>query len=53
MRTCIGGLSTLGVTDFVCAPWMWAVKPGTPDEEALPRRLDAVRRFAEQIVSKF
>jgi probable F420-dependent oxidoreductase len=43
----------VGVTDFVCAPWMWAVKPGTPDEEALPLRLDAVRRFADSIVSKF
>ena len=42
-----------GVTDFVCAPWMWAMKPGTPDDEALPRRLDAVRQFADHIVAKF
>jgi probable F420-dependent oxidoreductase len=41
-----------GVTDFVCAPWMGAVAPGTPDDEALPARLDAVRRFAEDIVAK-
>jgi probable F420-dependent oxidoreductase len=42
-----------GVSDFVCAPWMGAVPEGTPDVEALPARLDAVRRFAEDIVAKF
>ncbi len=41
-----------GVTDFVCAPWMGAAPPGTPDDEALSARLDAVRRFAEDIVAK-
>ena len=37
-----------GVTDFVCAPWMFVdVAPGTPDDEALvgpPRRRALVRR---------
>jgi probable F420-dependent oxidoreductase len=42
-----------GVTDFVCAPWMFVdVKPGTPDEEALVARLGAVRWFAEEIVAR-
>ena len=31
-----------GVTDFVCAPWMFVdVAPGTPDDEALAARLGA------------
>ena len=42
-----------GVSDFVCAPWMGAVREGTPDDEALTPRLDAVRRFADDIVAKF
>ena len=42
-----------GVSDFVCAPWMGAVRPGTPDDEALTARLDAVRRFADDIVAQF
>jgi probable F420-dependent oxidoreductase len=42
-----------GVYDFVCAPWMGAVPDGTPDDEALTPRLDAVRRFADDIVAKF
>jgi probable F420-dependent oxidoreductase len=42
-----------GVTDFVCAPWMFVdVEPGTPDPEALTNRLAAVRWFAEEIVAK-
>ena len=42
-----------GVTDFVCAPWMFVdVAPGTPDDEALQSRLGAVRWFAEEIVAK-
>ncbi len=42
-----------GVTDFVCAPWMFVdVAPGTPDAEALSARLGAVRWFAEDIVHK-
>ncbi len=42
-----------GVTDFVCAPWMFVdVKPGTPNEEALDARLGAVRWFAEEIVAR-
>ncbi len=42
-----------GVTDFVCAPWMFVdVAPGTPDDEALEARLGAVRWFAEEIVAR-
>ncbi len=42
-----------GVTDFVCAPWMFVdVAPGTPDAQALEARLGAVRWFAEEIVAK-
>jgi probable F420-dependent oxidoreductase len=42
-----------GVTDFVCAPWMFVtVDPGTPDDKALSDRLDAVWRFADEYVSK-
>ncbi len=42
-----------GVTDFVCAPWMFVdVAPGTPDDEALAARLVAVRWFAEKIVAR-
>ena len=42
-----------GVTDFVCAPWMFVdVAPGTPDDEAIAARLGAVRWFADEIVSK-
>jgi probable F420-dependent oxidoreductase len=41
-----------GVTDFVCAPWMGAVRDGTPDDVALAARLDAVRRFADDIIAK-
>ena len=42
-----------GVTDFVCAPWMFVpVAPGTPDHEALSARLGAVRWFADEIVGK-
>ena len=44
----------VGVTDFVCAPWMGVrVTPDTPEEQALAARLDAVRWFADEIVSKF
>jgi probable F420-dependent oxidoreductase len=42
-----------GVTDFVCAPWMFVdVAPGTPDDQAIASRLGAVRWFAEDIVHK-
>jgi probable F420-dependent oxidoreductase len=42
-----------GVSDFVCAPWMFVrVAPGTPDDKALSDRLDAVKRFADEIVMK-
>jgi probable F420-dependent oxidoreductase len=42
-----------GVTDFVCAPWMFVpVEPGTPDQRALADRLGAVRWFADEIVAK-
>ena len=42
-----------GVTDFVCAPWMFAtIAPGTPDDEALATRLAPVHWFAEEIVAK-
>jgi probable F420-dependent oxidoreductase len=42
-----------GVHDFICAPWMFVdVPPGTPDEEALAKRLDLVRWFADEIVAK-
>ena len=41
-----------GVTDIVCAPWMFVdVPPNTPDAEALAARLGAVRWFAEEIVA--
>jgi alkanesulfonate monooxygenase SsuD/methylene tetrahydromethanopterin reductase-like flavin-dependent oxidoreductase (luciferase family) len=42
-----------GVTDIVCAPWMFVdVPPGTPDDEALSQRLGAVRWFADEIIAK-
>ena len=42
-----------GVTDFVCAPWMFVtVDPGTPDDKALSDRLAAVRWFADEILDK-
>ena len=42
-----------GVTDFVCAPWMFVeVAPGTPDAQALEARLGAVRWFADEIIAK-
>jgi probable F420-dependent oxidoreductase len=42
-----------GVTDFVCAPWMFVdVAPGTPDDEALSARLAAVRWFADHVIAK-
>lgn len=42
-----------GVTDFVCAPWMFVNVPdGTPDDQALADRLGAVQWFAEEIVQK-
>jgi probable F420-dependent oxidoreductase len=42
-----------GVTDFVCAPWMFVtVPPGTPDDEALKMRMGPVHWFAEEIVAK-
>jgi alkanesulfonate monooxygenase SsuD/methylene tetrahydromethanopterin reductase-like flavin-dependent oxidoreductase (luciferase family) len=42
-----------GVTDFVCAPWMFVdVPPGTSDDQALSDRLGAVKWFAEDIIAK-
>ena len=42
-----------GVTDFVCAPWMFVkVEPGAPDDKALAERLGAVEWFADEIVAK-
>jgi alkanesulfonate monooxygenase SsuD/methylene tetrahydromethanopterin reductase-like flavin-dependent oxidoreductase (luciferase family) len=42
-----------GVTDFVCAPWMFVnVDRRTPDDQALAERLGAVARFAEEFVHK-
>ena len=42
-----------GVTDFVCAPWMFVdVAPGASDDEALAARLPAVRWFADEIIAK-
>jgi probable F420-dependent oxidoreductase len=42
-----------GVTEFVCAPWMFVDVPaGTPDDEAVAARIDAVRWFADEIVAK-
>ncbi|HEY1828585.1 MAG TPA: TIGR03619 family F420-dependent LLM class oxidoreductase [Acidimicrobiales bacterium] len=42
-----------GVTDIVCAPWMFVdIAPGTPDETALAQRLGLVEWFAEEIVHK-
>jgi probable F420-dependent oxidoreductase len=42
-----------GVTDFVCAPWMFVDVPtGTPDAEALSARLGAVQWFAEDIIAR-
>jgi probable F420-dependent oxidoreductase len=42
-----------GVTDMVCAPWMFVdVPPGTPDAEALAQRLGAVEWFANEILEK-
>jgi probable F420-dependent oxidoreductase len=42
-----------GVTDMVCAPWMFVpVAPGTPPSEALDARLAASDWFAEHVVAK-
>jgi probable F420-dependent oxidoreductase len=42
-----------GVTDFVCAPWMFVeVNPGTSDEKALAQRIGAVEWFANEILEK-
>jgi probable F420-dependent oxidoreductase len=42
-----------GVTDFVCAPWMFVeVAPGTPDDSALAQRIAAVEWFATEIIEK-
>jgi hypothetical protein len=42
-----------GVTDFVCAPWMFGrVEPDTPDDKALADRLAAVQWFADEFVAK-
>jgi probable F420-dependent oxidoreductase len=42
-----------GVTDMVCAPWMFTrVAPGASAEEALATRLGACEWFAETIIAK-
>jgi len=42
-----------GVTDFVCAPWMFvATDASTPEDKALSDRIDAVKWFAEEILDK-
>ena len=42
-----------GVTDFVCAPWMFvATDRSTPEDKALSDRIDAVKWFAEEILDK-
>jgi probable F420-dependent oxidoreductase len=42
-----------GVTDLICAPWMFvAADPAASDEELLARRIGAVKRFAEEYVAK-
>jgi probable F420-dependent oxidoreductase len=42
-----------GVTDFVCAPWMFVeVDPGTPDDKALAQRIGAVEWFANEFLEK-
>jgi probable F420-dependent oxidoreductase len=42
-----------GVTDFVCAPWMFVeVDPSTPHDQALAQRVGAVEWFAHEIVEK-
>ena len=42
-----------GVTDLVCAPWMFVpVKEGTPDDRVLKDRLAACEWFAERFVAK-
>jgi probable F420-dependent oxidoreductase len=42
-----------GVTDMVCAPWMFVpVAPGTPPSEVLAARLAASDWFAEHVVAK-
>jgi len=43
-----------GVTDMVCAPWMFAPVPeGASSEQVLAERIEACERFAEEIVAKF
>lgn len=42
-----------GVTDLVCAPWMFVhVAPGTPPSEVLAARIAACEAFAEQFASR-
>ena len=42
-----------GVTDLVCAPWMFAAPPGAaPTEQDLATRIGACEWFADKIVSK-
>jgi probable F420-dependent oxidoreductase len=42
-----------GVTDLVCAPWMFVrVDPGAASEETLAARIGACEWFAEHIVAK-
>ena len=42
-----------GVFDFVCAPWMCVAVARHAGRQALTARLDAVHRFADDIVAKF
>lgn len=40
-----------GVSDMICAPWMFASGGGRHPEKALAARLSACERFAEQVVA--
>jgi probable F420-dependent oxidoreductase len=42
-----------GVTDMVCAPWMFVpVPPGAPRDEVVATRIEMCNAFAEHIVAK-
>lgn len=42
-----------GVTDLQCAPWMAvAAEPGEPADRRTARRIDALARFADEVVAK-
>lgn len=42
-----------GVTDLQCAPWMAVpADPDEPEEQRIARRIDALARFADEVVAK-